>query len=273
MFHLSENSSLFPKKSSSTFIYSFSFIYNIIQTAMSDKQITNNSLYIVATPIGNLQDITLRAINTLKDVDFVACEDTRVTGNLLHKFGIKKEMIVLNDNNEENKVFEIIELLKDNKSVALVSDAGTPLISDPGFKLVRKAVERGIQVIPIPGASAITAALCASGLPTDKFFFLGFLPDSFEKKKNVLLKLQDSLNSLSKNKLAPTIIFFESPHKLIKTLDALENVFGDIEIVIAREITKIYEEFLTNKVSEQKIHFDKHTPKGEYVILFSLKKI
>lgn len=239
---------------------------------MSDDQTTRSELYVVATPIGNLQDITLRAIDTLKDVDYVVCEDTRVTGNLLHHLKIKKEMIVLNDNNEENKIYEITKLLKNNKKIALVSDAGTPLISDPGFRLVRAVLQTGIRVTPMPGASAVTAALCASGLPTDKFLFLGFLPDSFEKKKNVLLKLNESLNVLSSNKLSPTIMFFESPHRLLATLDAIEIIFGDIEIVIAREITKIYEEFLTNKVSLQKKHFEKSTPKGEYVILFNNKK-
>ncbi|MFI5265702.1 MAG: 16S rRNA (cytidine(1402)-2'-O)-methyltransferase [Candidatus Levyibacteriota bacterium] len=226
------------------------------------------SLFIVSTPIGNLQDITLRAIETLKSVDLVLCEDTRVTGGLLHHLGIKKEMSVLSDVNEENSIYKIIELLESGKNVALVSDAGTPLISDPGFKLVRTALQKGIQVIPIPGANAITTALSASGLPTDKFLFLGFPPDSVEKKKHFFSNLKTSLESLSENKLKATVVFYESPHKLLRCFDALEEVFGDIEVVVARELTKIYEEFLTQKVSEQKKHFETSSPKGEFVILF-----
>lgn len=229
-------------------------------------------LYIVSTPIGNLQDITLRAIETLKSADLIVCEDTRVTGRLLHHLGIKKEMQVINDSNEENKIYEVCKLLKNGKNIALVSDAGTPLISDPGFKLVRYVLQKGIGVIPIPGANSAITALSASGLPTDKFLYLGFLPDSYEKKKNTLLRLSLSLASLSSNKLSPTVIFFESPHRLLKTIDALEEVFGDIEIVVARELSKIYEEFLRDRLSFLKLHFKKTLPKGEFVILFNLKK-
>lgn len=228
-------------------------------------------LYIVSTPIGNLQDITLRAIEILKSSDLILCEDTRVTGGLLHHLGIKKEMQTINDSNEEAKIYEILKHLQDGKNIALVSDAGTPLISDPGFKLVREAIKKNIQIVPIPGPSSITTAICAAGVPTDKFLYIGFLPDSYEKKKNTLLRLSDSLTSLSSNKLSPTVIFFESPHKLLRCFDALEEVFGDIEIVVARELTKIYEEFLTKKISEHKKHFTEHSPKGEFVILFNLK--
>jgi 16S rRNA (cytidine1402-2'-O)-methyltransferase len=227
-------------------------------------------LYIVSTPIGNLQDITLRAINTLKKVDLVICEDSRVTGGLLHHLGIKKEMLVLNDNNEENKIYEIIGKLESGKNLALVSDAGTPLISDPGFKLVRECIKKSIEVIPIPGVSSVITALSASGLPTDKFLFLGFPPDSFEKKKNFFNRIRFSLESLSKNKLTPTIVVFESPHKLLNCLEALDFIFGDIDIVIARELTKIHEEFLKDKTSKLKAHFKLYPPKGEFVILFRL---
>lgn len=225
-------------------------------------------LYIVPTPIGNLQDITLRAIDVLKSADLVICEDTRVTGGLLYHLGIKKEMMVLNDNNEENKIYEIIDKLAQDLKIALVSDSGTPLISDPGFKLIRTAIQRKLQVIPLPGANAITTALCASGLPTDKFLFLGFPPDSFERKKKFFLNIHVILQEGTKNNQKPTIIFYESPHKLIRCLEALKEVFGDIEIVIAREMTKMYEEFLRGTVSYMIDHFTKSQPKGELVIMF-----
>lgn len=227
-------------------------------------------LYIVATPIGNLSDITLRAIETLKQVDLIVCEDTRVTGGLLHHLEIKKDMTVLNDANEENVIYNVILKLEQGLNIALVSDAGTPLISDPGFKLVREARKKGIKVEPIPGASSVTSALSASGLPTDKFMFLGFPPDSFEKKKNFLVKLHLSLDFLSKNKLTPTVVFFESPHKLLLFLEAIEEVFEEIEIVIAREMTKIHEEFLKDTVSNLRKHFGVNKPKGEFVVLFRI---
>lgn len=227
-------------------------------------------LYIVSTPIGNLQDITLRAIETLQTVDLVACEDTRVTGNLLHHLGIKKDMVVLNDNNEEQKVYDLIGMLESGKHVALVSDSGTPLISDPGFKLVRSAIKKGIQVVPIPGANAITTALSASGLPTDKFLFLGFAPDSLEHKKKLFTGVKELMDLGPSTKISPTIVFYESPHKLLRSLEALKAVFGDIEIVVAREMTKMFEEFLRDTVSNVTEHFTKTAPKGEFVILFKL---
>lgn len=228
------------------------------------------TLFVVATPIGNLGDITLRAIETLKSVDFVICEDSRLTGNLLHHLEIKKEMFVLNDVNEENKIYEIIQKLTNGQSAALVSDAGTPLISDPGFKLVRECVRHNTQVIPLPGASSVITALSASGLPTDKFLFLGYSPDSEEKKKKWFLNIQEVVKTSSEKKLTPTVVFFESPHKLLRTLDAILETLGDIDLVVAREMTKIYEEFLRMKVSEIKEHFEKNSPKGEFVILFRL---
>lgn len=223
-------------------------------------------LYIVSTPIGNLQDITLRAVETLKEVGLVLCEDTRVTGNLLHNLGIKKQMMVLNDANEENTLYEVLSLLENGENIALVSDAGTPLISDPGFKLIRAAIQKGIQVTPIPGANAVTTALSASGFPTDKFLFLGFPPDSLERKKSFFENVKEF--SKSSSNINPTIVLYESPHKLLRCLEALQDVFGDIEIVIAREMTKMYEEFLRDKTSSLIIHFTKIQPKGEFVILF-----
>ncbi|MBP6913732.1 MAG: 16S rRNA (cytidine(1402)-2'-O)-methyltransferase [Candidatus Levybacteria bacterium] len=228
-------------------------------------------LYIVPTPIGNLQDITLRAIDVLKSVDLIACEDTRITGGLLHHLGIKKEMTVLTDNNEETKIYEILNQIAENLNVALVSDSGTPLISDPGFKLIRAVVKKGYKVIPLPGANAVTTALCASGLPTDKFLFLGFPPDSFERKKKFFLNIQGTYSTEAENKLKnPTIVLYESPHKLLRCLTAFKEVFGDVEIVIAREMTKMYEEFLRGTPSTMIEHFTKNQPKGEFVVMFHL---
>lgn len=221
---------------------------------MNDKGI----LYVVATPIGNLNDITLRAIETLKKVDLVACEDTRVTGVLLNHLGIKKQMIAINEFNEEQIVYEILSKLE-NCSIALVSDAGTPLISDPGYRLVNEAKRKGFKVVPIPGVSALIAALSASGLPTDKFVFLGFLP----KTEGKAVKAVEYLKDVNK-----TIILYESPHRVVKTLEILKKVFGDINVVIARELTKIYEEIFEMKISDLLEKYKKTTPKGEFVLLF-----
>lgn len=230
------------------------------------------SLFIVATPIGNLQDVTQRALETLKSVDLIICEDTRVTGNLLHHFEIKKDMLTFSDQNEEQRVYEILEKLSSGQNIALVSDSGTPLISDPGFRLVRECVKKRIQVIPIPGANAITTSLSASGLPTDKFLFVGFPPDSYEHKKKffqgILSMLEFTISA--QTKINPTVIFYESPHKLLKSFEAFQEVFGDIEIVVAREMTKIHEEFLKEKVSTLINHFRENTPKGEFVVLFHM---
>lgn len=225
-------------------------------------------LYIVATPIGNLGDITLRAIETLKNADLILCEDTRLTGNLLHHLDLKKDMQNLNDTNEENKLYDIITLLESGTNIALVSDAGTPLISDPGFKLVREAHKRKISVVTVPGASSVVSALSISGLPTDKFLFLGFPPDSPAHKLKFFNEV--SLMLKTSNKMNPTIVFFESPHKLLKSFTAIKQVFGDIELVVAREMTKIYEELLKDTISNLEDHFTKHAPKGEFVVMFKL---
>ena len=219
------------------------------------------NLYIVATPIGNLQDITLRALETLKNVDAIVCEDTRVTSILLKKFDIKKPFIAVNEFNEEQVVYQILHRLE-TQDIALVSDAGTPLISDPGFRLVNTARQKGVTVIPIPGASALIAALSASGLPTDKFIFLGFLSKSGAKAEKSLLLVKD---------FESTVILYESPHRIIQTLEAIKNVFGDIEITIARELTKIYEEIYSRKISEIAEEYKTKAPKGEFVLLFSTK--
>lgn len=236
-------------------------------------------LYIVATPIGNLKDITQRASKILTSVDCIASEDTRKTGMLLKDIydryadwpdfydkDKKPKLISYYEQNEFKRIPEIIDLLSYDKNIALVSDAGTPTISDPGFKLVRECIKKGIRVESIPGPSSVISSLVSSGLPTDKFLFLGYLPKKQGHRLTLLKNLSESLKLIES-----TVIFFEAPHKLIKTLEELKDVFGDINIVICRELTKIYEEVRREKVSETLQHFRKIVPKGELVILFNLK--
>ncbi|HRN96603.1 MAG TPA: 16S rRNA (cytidine(1402)-2'-O)-methyltransferase [Candidatus Levybacteria bacterium] len=225
-------------------------------------------LYIVATPIGNLHDATLRALDTLKQCDTVVCEDTRVTGKLLHHFGIKKPMVALNEFNEETVMYEIISQLENGAIVALVSDGGTPLISDPGFLLVRLARKKGITITPIPGPSAVTTALSASGIPSDSFLFLGFLTKNRTKKKKLLSHIK---TTISKD-FSPTLVLYESPHRIVDTLTVLQETFGDCEIVIARELTKIHEEFKQELLSTLINEYTQKAPKGELTLLLSLKQ-
>lgn len=218
-------------------------------------------LYIVATPIGNLEDITLRAIRTLKEVDYIAAEDTRHSGILLKKYEIDTPMISFHGYSDDKKLNQLLDLLKEGKDVALISDAGTPGISDPGYTLTTSAYEQGIKVVPIPGPSAFLTALQASGLPTHQFLYLGFLP--VKKGRQTLL---DSLKEEKR-----TIIFYESPHRLIKTLAQLDEKFGDRPLVIARELTKIHEEYFHGTAKEAYDHFrgpdGKKKPKGEFVVM------
>ncbi len=227
-------------------------------------------LYLVSTPIGNLEDITLRAKRILSEVDIIACEDTRKTGFLLKEVrpvgrsdlikGGNIRLISFYEENEQMRIPQIIKYLREGKNVALVSNAGTPLVSDPGFKLVRECIKEGIKVEAIPGASAILTALVSSGLPTDKFLFLGFLPKKQGKRKKIL----ESLPAKT------TIIIFESPHRLLKSLKNIKEVLGDIEIVICRELTKVHEEIKREKVSQLIEHFEKKKPKGELTFLFRI---
>jgi len=228
-------------------------------------------LYIVPTPIGNLDDITLRALNTLFSVDVILCEDTRKTFFLLKHFQ-KKEikiptLISYYEEIEVERIPKVIKMLKDGKEIALVTNAGTPTISDPGFKLVRECIKQGIKVTSLPGPFAPAVALSASGLPTDKFLFLGFLPSKLSQKINLFKNVQKSQEIISS-----TIVFFESPYKLIKTLESLKSVFGDIRIVIARELTKVFEEIKNEKISSILEYYSKNEPKGEFVVLFNLKE-
>lgn len=221
------------------------------------------TLYIVSTPIGNLKDITLRAIDLLKSVDLIVCEDTRVTGQLLKHLEILKKMVVVNDFNEDQRIGEIILNLKLGKNIALVSDAGTPLVSDPGYKLVREAIVQKIRVEPIPGASAILAALAVSGVPPDKFMFVGYLSKKDGKRKAQLKDLKKIVDVVK-----TTFILYESPYRFVKTLNDIKSVFGDIDIAICRELTKLHEEIRREKVTESIEYFEKTNPKGEFVILF-----
>ena len=226
------------------------------------------TLYVVATPIGNLQDITLRAIEVLKSVEYIACEDTRKTGILLKSLDIghRRMLISYYEQTEETRIPNILNLLINGEDVALVSDSGTPLISDPGFRLVREAIKNGIKVFSIPGASSVISSLVSSGLPTDKFMFLGFLP----KKQGHRLKLLKDIKETTKF-ISQTVIIFESPFRLTKTLEELQNAFGDIEIVIARELTKIHEELKRGSITQVLSYFKAKNVKGEVVILFNLK--
>lgn len=221
------------------------------------------TLYIVATPIGNLQDITLRALETLKIVDLILCEDTRHSGLLLQHYGIKKPLLSYQEFNEYKRIPEIIFKLKNRQNIALITDAGTPTLSDPGFKLVREVLRQGSQVVSIPGPSAILASLTSSGLPTDKFLYLGYLPKKPSHRQNLLKKATLS-------PIYSTIIFFEAPHRLLETLKEMKEILGDREIVICRELTKIHEEIRREKISEAIKHFEKVAPKGEFTLLFHL---
>jgi 16S rRNA (cytidine1402-2'-O)-methyltransferase len=226
-------------------------------------------LYIVSTPIGNLQDITLRAIDVIKNTAYIACEDTRKTGFLIkslsEKFGSfgEKFLFSVYEENEVKRISEVLNLLQNGKDVALISDAGTPLISDPGFKLVRECLNSGAKVESIPGPSSVISALVVSGLPTDKFTFVGFLPKKSGHRNTFLENLNKSLELIKS-----TIIIFESPFRLIKTLEELQQIFGDREVVVVRELTKIHEEVKRGKISELIKYYQEITPKGEIVILF-----
>ena len=215
-------------------------------------------LFIVATPIGNLQDISQRAVETLSRVDVVACEDTRHTQKLLNHLGIKKRLVSYHEHNEESRSVELIQLLEDGKSVAVVSDAGTPTINDPGFRIVKTAIERGVEIVSIPGPAAFVTALAASGLPTDTFFFGGFLP---AKKGERQRRLRELAN------LPATLILYEAPHRLVASLEDCLSILGDRDAVVARELTKLHEEYSRGKLSALLSQFRSQTPKGELVLL------
>lgn len=217
-------------------------------------------LYIVSTPIGNLGDITQRALTVLAGVDLIACEDTRRTGLLLKNFGITNRLISYNEYNKLRRTPEILTVLSQQRAVALVSDAGTPGISDPGFYLIRAAIEQGIRVIPVPGASAILAALVVSGLPSDRFVFEGFLPKRAGRRRKRLAALVAETR---------TMIFLESARRVIRLLNEIGELFGDRRVVVCRELTKKYEEIIRGRVSEVLEQLISREIKGEVVVVVS----
>lgn len=219
-------------------------------------------LFVVSTPIGNLEDITLRALRILKDVDLIAAEDTRRTRILLKHFGIETPLTSYFEGNELKKKEWLLSRLKEGAKVALVSDAGTPGISDPGYRLVRLAIQNGIHVIPVPGPSAIITSLSISGLPTDAFIFKGFLPHKSKKRREVLQELRE---------VRETIIFYESPHRILHTLNDIFETLGDREMVLARELTKVYEETLRGRVSQIIDQLKEKKLKGEITLIVSGK--
>jgi 16S rRNA (cytidine1402-2'-O)-methyltransferase len=220
----------------------------------------SGTLYLVATPIGNLEDITQRALRLLASVDLIACEDTRHTGALLHHYGIKTKLISYHEHNERERAAELGQLLATGASIALVSDAGTPCINDPGFRLVNVAQESGAQVVPVPGATAFVAALTASGLPTDQFFFGGFLPARATQRRARLAEVRA---------LPATLIFYETPHRLLDALRDAREVLGEREAAVARELTKLHEEIVRGRLSElaQKFAAAETTARGEIVLV------
>lgn len=225
---------------------------------MQQQQNKKGTLYVVATPIGNLQDITLRALDTLKEVDFIACEDTRQTLKLLNSFKIKKKLISYFQPREKEKIPIILKKLEQGHDVALVSDAGTPGLSDPGFPLIREVLKKEIQIVPVPGVSALAAALPVAGLPTHRFLFLGFPP----VKKTATRKLLASVENEP-----GTLIFYIPVRKISRFLELCLDVLDDRDIVIARELTKIYEEFIRGRISDVLNRLPAKTLKGEATLL------
>lgn len=223
------------------------------------------TLYLVATPIGNLEDITHRALRVLKEVDLIACEDTRRTQTLLNHYGIRTKMLSYHEHNERERAAELAALLETGGNIAIVSDAGTPGISDPGYRLVNDAIARGARVVPVPGPAAFVAALTASGLPTDEFFFGGFLPPRSTQRRARLMQVR-ALNS--------TLIFYEAPHRIAQSLaDALE-ILGERHAAVARELTKLHEEIARGRLSELAERFAREdAARGEMVLLIDRVRI
>lgn len=219
-------------------------------------------LYIVPTPIGNLQDMTLRGLETLKNADYIAAEDTRQTLKLLNRFEIKKSLISYHQHNENDKSKSIISLLRDGNNIALVSDAGTPGISDPGSVIIRECIKEGIDFEVLPGATAITTAVVNSGLDTTGFIFKGFLPRENKERREFVANLTN---------LQETIIFYEAPHRLLNTLQFLQCTFGNRRIAVCRELTKIHEEIFRGTIEDSINHFTEKDPRGEFVLVMEGK--
>lgn len=224
---------------------------------------TQATLYIVATPIGNLEDITLRAIKTLKEVELILCEDKRVSSVLLKHLGIRKPLVSYHLYNEKNKLNETINLILQNKKVALISDAGTPLISDPGYLLIKECAKHNIALTPIPGACSMVAALSVAGIPVNQFVFLGFLDKSATKQQKVLQRYSVE---------GATIVFFESPNRLVNTLKNLSKIYGATqEVVVVKELTKMFEEIKQDTLTNLLQYYQENLPRGEFVVLLHPK--
>jgi 16S rRNA (cytidine1402-2'-O)-methyltransferase len=232
------------------------------KTILTDNS-SQGTLYIVSTPIGNMEDITLRALRILKEVDLIAAEDTRRTGLLLRHFEIQTSVTSYFEGNELKKRELILAKLKEGRNVALVSDAGTPGVSDPGFRLIQLAIESQIPIVPIPGPSAAITALSVSGLPTDAFFFKGFLPHKSKKRRDLLKQLEE---------VKETLIFYESPHRIFEALGDILEILGDREIVLTRELTKVYEEIIRGKVSDIQDQIGEKKLKGEITLVIEGKR-
>ncbi len=214
-------------------------------------------LSVVATPIGNLEDITLRAIRTLKEADFVVAEDTRRSGILLQKYEIKTPQLSFHSHSPDAQLQKLVQLLKEGKNLALISDAGTPGISDPGYLLIKSAIENDIAITAIPGPSAVIAAVVTSGLPCHRFLYLGYLPLKKGRKKLIA--------SLKENPY--TVVFYEAPHRIIRTLEEILEILGDRQIAVCRELTKIFEEIFRGRIAEALAHFKFKKPRGEFTIV------
>jgi 16S rRNA (cytidine1402-2'-O)-methyltransferase len=221
--------------------------------------IKSGTLYLVGTPIGNLEDITFRALDVLKHVNVIAAEDTRHTGKLLHHFQITTPQLSYHDHNRQTRTSELVKRLQDGQAIALVTDAGMPSISDPGYELVKACIEAEITVVPIPGVSAVITALCAAGLPTDRFAFEGFLPAKTQERQSYLETLKAEPR---------TLIFYEAPHRLKQTLDDLATQLGAGRlIVLARELTKLHEEFWRGTLAMAIAHYTQREPQGEFTLV------
>ena len=218
----------------------------------------SGSLYIVPTPIGNLEDLTFRAVRVLKEVDLIAAEDTRHTQVLLDHYGIRTPVTSYHEHNERSKAHALVEQLRGGTSIALLCDAGTPIVSDPGYRLVIESIRVGVQVIPLPGPSAVIAALSAAGLPTDRFGFEGFLPAKKSERRSTLESLKEDTR---------TLIFYEAPHRLKETLADMADIFGNREIAIAREISKVHEEFLRGAIREILDRLEQQNVRGEITLV------
>ncbi len=221
----------------------------------------SGTLYVVATPIGNLEDISPRALRILGEVDVIACEDTRHTRKLLDRYGISKPLVSYHEHNEQARATELLADLHAGRNIALVSDAGTPLIADPGYRLVEQAREQGLTVTPVPGACAFIAALSASGLPTDAFLFIGFLPAKQGQRRKLLAEWKS---------LPATLVLYEAPHRILETLEDIAATLGERQVVLARELTKIHEEFLRGTPSELAAKLAaRESVKGEFTVMIA----